>query len=309
MERFTSLTTVDSDDGWVRAVDLVVMTRRYDKAGTLVSSYTLSTVLASQVVADLLGRTQFGSLLLPQYDGANATVEATTYAIEHLVFYEGATPAEILDALIALEPDFYWAVWEDTANAKARFEWRAWPLTVRYEATAQGGVELPGSSFDLYNAVNVRWKDANGRIRFRRRTQTVEELDDAGLTREAFLDLTVEAGTQTDADKAGDQFLAEHQDIRAAGTLRVSSAIFDHDRGQMVEPYELRPGHLIRVRDIVPRLSALTATERDGISVFRVVAVDYDARRNEASLTLDAEQRQLAQMVGPVRVPTRAGVR
>ena len=41
----------------------------------------------------------------------------------------------------------------------------------------------------------------------------------------------------------------------------------------MVQPWELRPGKLIRVRGIQANADALNSTERDGVTVFKVIAV------------------------------------
>jgi hypothetical protein len=56
----------------------------------------------------------------------------------------------------------------------------------------------------------------------------------------------------------------------------------------MVQPWEIRAGNLIRVRDVTPRIDSLNATDRNGVTVFRVYAVDYDASSNTATLELDS---------------------
>lgn len=285
--------TVATDEAWALFSNVVIMARRYNKSGTVLGAaeYTANTVTADKIVADLLGR------LLNKFDGANASVAACTYAIEQLAYPDGVTSAKVLDDLMAFEPGFYWAAWE---GDPARFEWAAWPSTVRYEASAKDGFDSPGSAGELYNAVTVRWREADGRLRRVQRTSIVQELIDAGLTRESHIDLGDEMGTYANAVRAGDQFLAEHASPPNAGTLTVMAPIFDNSLGQAVQPWEIRPGCLIRVRDVLPRVDALNPTDRDAVTVFRLVAVDYDAASNTARLELDSSPKTVEQMLAKV---------
>ena len=280
-------TTVANETYWGLFSNVVVMARRYDVDGNILGAaeYAADTVLASKIVADLLGR------LLDQYDGPNASIEATTYAIEQLAYSDGVTPEKVLADLIALEPDFYWAAWE---GKPARFEWRSWPSSVRYEADAKDGFMSPASAVELFNRVTVRWRSPDGRFRATVRTATVPVLDAAGLTREHLINMADEFGTAANAQRAGDEFLLEHSSAPNAGTLSVSTPIFDNDTGREVSPWEIRPGHLIRVRDVLPRVDALNATARDAVTVFKIVAVDYNADTNTARLELDSQPRTLA---------------
>jgi hypothetical protein len=276
----------------VKVQDVVVLCERVNADGSeMTSGYTASTVLASDVVADLLGR------LLNQYDGALASITASTYAIDQLAYPDGVTAEQVLNDLLKFEPDFIWEALEEMPNGKARFNFRQWGSTVRYHAIAVGGFESPGSAVELFNAVNVRWVDELGRSRITRRTQAVPELDDEDLTREGFVDLGSEAGSPANAIRAGDQFLAGHAIAPNAGTLRVKQPIFDAQMGRMVKPWEIRPGYLLRVRDVQPRLDALNASDRDGVSVFRLVGVEYNADQNEATLELDSAPQTLQSTV------------
>lgn len=292
MNRQVSTATIGDDNTWVQAGGLVVLYERFNKDGTAkTTGYATNTVLASEVVEDLLGR------LLTEYDGANAVVTATSYAIEQLTYPDAITAERVFEDLMQLESGYYWSAWEETSTGKARFEWAAWPSTVRYEATAKDGLDCPGSAVDLYNAVTVRWVDALGQTRQSRRTQSVQVLTDAGLTREAFIDLGDELASSANADRVGDQFLLDHAFAPNAGTLQVSTPIVDFVEGRMVQPWEIRPGALIRVRDVKPSVDGLNATDRDAVTTFRVVGVNYDASRNQATLNLDSQPKSLQAII------------
>jgi hypothetical protein len=249
----------------------------------ITTGYSSDTILAHEVVADVVGR------LLPRYDGAAAAIATTAaFGIEQLAYPDGVTPARLLDDLMLLEPAYYWAAWERLPSGKHRFEWVAWPTSVRYEADVTDGFASVGGAADLYNSVQVRYLDAAGEIRTVRRTQTVDALTAAGLTREAYVDLGDEAGvTATQAQRAGDQWLAEHRYPPNAGTLTLGRPVIDLLTGRMAQPWEIRPGTLIRVRGVLPRVDALNQSGRDGVTVFRVVAVTYRASTAAAELELD----------------------
>lgn len=254
-----------------------------DAAGNdITSGYVSDYVNVQEVVADLLGR------LLPKFDGPNATIASDVFAINQLAYPDGASAAKILDDLMVLLPAYYWAAWESGANGLHRFEWKAWPTDVRYEATAVDGFDSPSSAGELYNAVSVRWRNAGGVGQTTRRTQSVPTLTAAGLTRESYIDLSDEIGSATAAVQAGDQFLAEHQTPVNQGTLTVARPITDFQSGRQVQPWEIKPGHLIRVRNVLPRVDAFNATGRDGVTVFRIVAVDFSASQGSATLELDS---------------------
>lgn len=279
-----STTTVTDDAVWLTYWTIVVRTLLLTKAGAeITTGYTADTVLASEVVADLLGR------VLTAYDGANASITTTSYAITQLAYPDGADAAKVLGDLLTFEPDTFWAAWElNPVTGKYRFEYSTWPTTVRYEADIADGFDSPGSATDLYNAVRVRYREDDGQLRTVQRTQTVAALTAAGLTREAFLDLGDELGGAANANRAGDQFLAQHAAPPNAGTLIIGRRILDVTAGRMVDPWLIKPGALIRVRGVLPRVDALNATARDGVTVFRVVGVTYRASTGTAELELDS---------------------
>jgi hypothetical protein len=297
------LGTVGNDDTWARfGTPLRIRAMQLNKDGTdKTTGYTSVTVLASDVVADLLGR------VLTSYDGAGATIATSTHAIDQLAYPDSVTAAKVLEDLLGFEPDYYWAAWESGTSGKYRFEYIPWPTTVRYEASIEDGFSSPGSAEGLYNEARVRWTDIDKAIRTTVRTQTVPELDTAGLVRTLEVDLGDELGSLANAQRRGDQDLAQHRYAPNAGTLTISRPTLDLTKGRMVMPWEIRPGHLIRVRGVLPRVDALNPTARDGVTTFRVVAVDFRASDASVSLELDSHPFTLPRQIAAVAkaVPRR----
>jgi hypothetical protein len=294
-----ALTVVD-DTSWGAFFNVYVAARRKLKDGTneANANHANAYVLASEIVADLLGRD------LPRFDGANATITATTHHIDQLAYIDGATPMQIMEDLLALESAYTWHVWDaNPTTGLYSFEWVAWPSTVRYEASVIDGFSSPAPADDLYNEVNVRYRDGKGRTRWAQRTQTVAAF--GTLTRAAMIDLGDETGSPMDAARVGDRFLADHAAPPNAGTLTVAQPIMDTVLGRIVYPWEIRPGNLIRVRGVRPYVDSLNATDRDGVTVFRIVSTSYSDSQGAAVLELDAytpdEARQIARLTNTRR--------
>lgn len=297
-QRDVSNTTADAF-ATVYLYNLVVRAGLKNADGTdndSTSGYNVNNVDPVEVVADLLGR------FLTRYDGANAVLNGSGVDIEQLAYPDGVTPADVLSDLAVYDPAYYWAAWEtNPATGKYRFEYVPWPTLVRYEATTVDGFSSPGSAADLYNRVHVRWRDITGRIRNTVRTQSVTDLDNAGIIRQFYIDLSDETGSATNATYVGDNFLAEHRYPPNAGTLTVSRPILDNVGGRMVQPWEILPGSLIRVGGVVPRVDSLNSTTRDGVTVFKVVSVQYSTSEAAATLELDSYSRTVARALANLK--------
>lgn len=274
---------------WIKFYDIVVRAALKNADGSdITSAYALNSVAPSEVVADLLGR------YLDQYDGANAIINVSGSVIEQFAYTDGVTARQIFEDLAFYDPAFYWAAWESNLNDEYRFEYVPWPTTVRYEADILDGFDSPGSADELFNAVTIRWLDPFHRVRTNRRTQVVQELSDAGLTREAFIDVSDELGFPSRVDSMADNFLSEHRYPPNAGTLTIARPILDNVTGRMVMPWEILPGTLIRVQGVLPRVDALNPTARDGVTIFKVVSVEFTASNGNAVLELDSYSRTVS---------------
>lgn len=292
--------TVTTDDHWASVRNLVVRAMLHNAAGTeLTSGYTANTILASEVVADLLGR------WLTQFDGANAQIATTSYAINRLAYPDGADAAAVLADLLEIEAGYTYAAWESNpyatsvalADLKNRFVFRAWPNTPRYEYTVRDGFSGPGSANQVYNRVGVRHRLPDGTIELNESTQTVASLDDVGLIRKAFIDIGDNTGSDANAVRVGEQFLAEHGVPPNAGRLTVAGSVLDTTWGRRVKPWEIIPGELIRVRGVLPHVNALNPDGRDGITIFRIMAVTFRASTATAELELDSDPLTVTQAI------------
>jgi hypothetical protein len=289
-QRDTSSTTAD-ENAWAKFYNPSVRCMLKNADGTDITasaSYAVNNVDPVEVVADLLGR------WLTKYDGANAVLIGSGVDIDQLAYPDGVTSADVLDDLGLYDPGFYWAVWESNTAGKYRFEYIPWPTTVRYEATVVDGFDSPGSATELYNAVSVRWRESSGRIRNTRRTQTIQSLTDAGLTRQAYIDISDDMGSATNAIYVGDNFLAEHRYPPNAGTLTVGRPILDNLTGRMVMPWEIVPGYLIRVRGVSPSIDSLNPVARDGVTIFKMISTQFQASDVTCTVELDSYSRTVA---------------
>ncbi|MFE7868852.1 hypothetical protein ACFUYE_00670 [Micromonospora humida] len=294
---------VGNDAHWASFNGLIVLATRWTAAGAeqlTAATYGNNFVYAHEVVADLLGR------LLTSFDGAAARIDTTTHPIDQLAYPDGVDPARVLDDLLSMEAGYTWRAWERNAAGRYRFEWVALPTTVRYEADVTDGYDSTGSADGLYNRVTVRWRDSKGKPRTTTRTATVPALDNATppLIRQGAIDLGADVGSTADAQRAGDQWLADRRWAPNGGRLRIARPILDLETGRMVHPWEIRPG-LIRVRGVLPRTDALNAASRDGVTIFRIVASEYRVSDGAATLELDSYAPSTSRMLATAQTKLR----
>lgn len=287
-----------TDDHWFEFWGVVQRTLLLDADGTeITTGYSANTVLAHEIVADLLGR------VLNQYDGAGASIDTTAaYTIDQAAWPDGITPAEVLEDLMALEPAYFWTTGPDVTGNGYQFWWKPWPTTVRYEGTPDDGADFPASMQTVFNKVTVRWQDEHGKTRTRSRTSaaagvtspTLDRMDELGITRDDMIDAGDEIGSSAAATRLADNFLDEHANPQNAGTITISRPIRDLSTGAMVDPHEIEPSELIRVRGVESYVDSLNADSSDGRTVFRIWAVNYSSDSHSAQLELDTYPRTTA---------------
>jgi hypothetical protein len=292
--------TTGLETTWYEFYSIAIRALLLDKSGAEVTTgYTASTVLASEVVADLLGRK------LDQFDGANAAIATTANTIDQLAYDDGVTAEQVLTDLMVFEPGYRWTTGPSTSSGGYAFKWEAWP-GLRYEVTLNDGGSFPVSMSDLFNEVTVRWQPRTGGTRTTTVTGDCPILTAASVTRRAMIDLADEVGSSAAATQAGTNFLLDHKYPTNTGQIRVNRPILDLNTNSMVSPQEIEPGYLIRVRGLESYGDALNASDNDGLTVFRIWTMEYDSDSDSAVLELDTYSRTVAnQVAGLIKKRTR----
>ena len=253
------------------------------------SDYATDYLYAHDVVADLIGRT------LTDYDGDSAFIDTSgSHRIDQLAYPGGATAAQVFADLAELQPTHLWEALGRNSSGKYRFLYRKWPTTVRYEADTVDGYSAPSSAGEIYDRVAVKWRDQTGRQRITRVFSAVAELTAVGLSREATIDLGEKAGSSSNATRAGVQYLQEHATPPNAGRITIARPILDLQTGRRVQPWEIRPGYLMRVRGVTSRPDSINPGGRNGTSVMRIVSREYRASTNTAECELDSYSLSVA---------------
>lgn len=275
---------------WTDVYSIVVKALRKDATGANITTgadYVPDTIQAEDVVNDLLGR-WFGDV----YDGANASVStAATHNIDQWAYLDGTAGADMLSDLMALEPGFFWEARDSgLTGLGCSFAWRAWDTSHTYHAEAMN-IETPMTYADVVNEVNVRYRNEGGFTRYITDTQSVTGM---GFTRSEVIDLADELGSTANATRLASQFLAEHAAPANAGRLTVDRPVYNRVSGRYEMPWEIRTGKLIVVGGITPSRDTLNVTDRNAVTVFRIVGKDVD-ESGVATLELDTYPRTVSQ--------------
>jgi len=262
-------TNVANDTTWFSLTGVYVKALFLTRLGaekTLSTDYSAAgTVLASEIVDDLLGR------ILDKFDAAGATVETTTHAIDQLAYVDGATAAKVLDDLALYEPDFLWEVLDSNAAGLHRFNYRDWPTTPRYTISPREEVEQPGSDVDLCNRIVVYWTDPRGQKQSTIRRSTVPALGSRTRGAES-VTLPEGLGSLANAQRIGDQILAAKAAAPRAARATITRPILDRLTGNLVQPWEIEPGYVARLQATGDNL--------------RITEMEYDDASCSTDLTL-----------------------
>lgn len=241
---------------------------------------------AVKVINDLLG-----TVLTATFDGANAQIDVGTgYQIRQLAYPNGVTPQQVLDDLTTFEPGCTYIVGPSTPGVdKYSFKWMSRPNVIRYEFVTWADDYSAGAQpTDQYNEAVTRWKSPSGLAKTLTTTQTVPEMTAMGHTRRYFQDLGDSVSDLDNAAQANASVLADHRYPQNGGQVTVSRPVVDLFTGRRVEPFDIEPGYLCRIVGVNPSPDALNATDRNGSTVCRIVATDYDADSHSVSITLDS---------------------
>ncbi|HVE27006.1 MAG TPA: hypothetical protein VNC22_16470, partial [Sporichthya sp.] len=155
----------------------IVVAMRMDRNGnnlTATANYGTDYVTVPQVVEDVLGRFLVGNWSV---SGPNIPADASvgaagayidtsnTTPITDLRFTDGATAADILNKLMTVQTNAYWAIWESQNTAtngadsqRYRFEWATWPSGWGYQASSADGLDEQPDGSNMYNYVFYRFQ-------------------------------------------------------------------------------------------------------------------------------------------------------
>lgn len=308
-----------------------VQIQRMDINGTALTtsaSYPGDYVTVEQVVRDVVGRYLNNGWYTHgantphtgQVRPADIYIDtSSTKQITNLSFFDGATAADVLNELMKTGDNQYWAIWESNYEATDgtgglpeygfRFEWAKWPSGWGYLITSADGLAEQPSGENAYNFLYYQWRTNS--------TGTDENFYysqnywDASVENRHLADNLVVRGTTirreevTDSSTAFTDAASTFAGLQAttnAGTVTVKRPVNVYDAGansnsgasRTVDPWQIRPGKLARITDMVVPAKAhdfshgTTAPpiELDG-TVFKVVATEYSAADNSCRLELD----------------------
>lgn len=272
LRRTGAATNVADENTALQIGSISILGRRMNRYGTLLTGAagigTAASVLASQVVEDLLGR------LLTFCDPATAVVDVTAWPIDQLAFPDGAKGAEVLATLGNWETDFDHGIGATNGNGLHDFWYRAWTTEPRYEVSVKDGWVQQGSDVDLCNQVLVSWTDEAGKTQVEKVNAADGDVDLAGKglpvdalgarVKEADpVTLPPEVSSFANARRIGGQILADAINPPKAGQVRVRRPIIDRVTGGRVMPWELEPGWPCRVRETGDDLRVTQASYDD----------------------------------------------
>lgn len=256
---------------------------------------------------------------------------SSTAQFTNLTYFDGATAEQILADMMNAQPGAYWAIWEsrygatDQAsdqNLRHRFEWTTWPASWGYLATSLDGLEDQPTGEDLFNYVFYKFpkvEDWNGtpgykniRTGYSQRFVAFNEDTQPSFTEGSDLAwgkvpraITVTRDEPASEAIALDEIaalLSRYRRTGNTGTITIRRPIPFYDPGatsisgasRMVQPWEIRPGRLIKITDVLPRgriddfsHGQTAPPEAHDGTVWRIIATEYSSSDNSCRLELD----------------------
>jgi hypothetical protein len=263
IHRSGGATTVADDTTWGALMAVSVRPVLLNPDGTDQTTVAnVSYVLATEVVKDLIGR------MLPLVDPAASVIATTTTQINQLAYPQAVTARTILDDLSLWEPDIVWEILHTTSGGKHVFNYRAWPTTARYEISTKDGYSKSSSDSGLCNRIAVNWTDEAGQPQTTIASATVDELG-SRIRHADPITLPAGKGSAAAATAIGAAVLTDINAGADSARAVVRRTIVDLLAGRTVEPWEIEPGYLARVRETgdLLRVSQIDyAWSRDGDS-------------------------------------------
>lgn len=284
--------------------NLIVYFRRYNREGQITTSDDFR-LYAHAIVYDLLGRG------LGQLVDADPILDLPTAAVAHAAWWEGVTAREVMAFVNQYGPYMWWAVWgprDEDPSSRPRFQCSTWQTAPRYHLVESEGVvpEMAGGVDELANRALVIYQAAENTNGHTTAAVEVPILDEQGIERWTTCDVTGSGVmTEAKAQDLGQAALISLSSAKSSGRVTVSGRIYDRVAGRTVEPWEILPGSPVSVNLPGYRPLPTPTSTPDGLSVFRLTAVEYNHGQGEATLTMDGGSRSLATRLQVATAPRR----
>lgn len=301
----TNYTIAASDNTIIRFKNPKIQTIRVDRFGNpLLTSIWYAHgdfVYVRMVVEDVIGRWLVGNWTqglkldasanpfgcVGSVKGSDAYVDISNNAkITNLQFPSGATAKDVLEVLMGVQTNAYWAIWESDhlANesysasgtfeeSRFRFEWATWPESWNYTVSSRDGMDQQIAAENCYSQIANRMVYDTANQPFILHMESYNPFDTHNRNwdiSETFLNqfdrVLFTDNTSNPVPGDGDTHAltyaegSEHGLPSNAGTITVRRAVHCYDNGNnshhgyvgMMEPWELRPGKLVLIRDLMP---------------------------------------------------------
>lgn len=152
-------------------------------------------------------------------------------------------------------------------------------------------IDLHSELSTLYDQVDVHYTDTGGASRTVRRTATVPDLVNAGMSPRTY---DLEAGTQApaEAQTLGDSFLALSGGFAPArGSVVVAAPVRHYSRGLLPPCYLRADGSNFRIPDVLPSTTLFELSSvPDRRTTFPIKRVNVDAGGSKLSATVELDQ-------------------
>lgn len=239
----------ESQSYWTAISNVVVAGQRVDKYGANTSMPDITTVLASDIVADLIGRCLVGIV-----DPVRSIVNVTDFPMSQADYTGAYRAGDILDDMQMLHQGHYWRIGHpDPTTRLSEMVWREWANEPRYVLPDSVELDLQGTGDPLADQVVVTWIDWKGRPQKRTYTADPDQYPDiagmAGRRQPDVVDLGEELGEAAIADRVGAAVLDVVARRARAGTATVDQDVLDITTQTLVPPSQLEAGSVVITAD------------------------------------------------------------
>lgn len=309
-KRLVSTSTPD-EDTWSSVREPRLRAQLYGQnRAPITTGYTNEFVYIHEVFVDWVAQ------YCPRLDIENASIAQGTFQFDQLAWPGGVKGSDVMKEMLDIEQGLRWGVYERSrTTGRYRTALEVLPTTVRYEMPINDGFDDASPASELCNVVYVHWVSSAGYDQVTRvpstGTANVPGIP-AGVTKSRVVDLGSDIGSTNQAVARGQKELADRAYVPNGGTVTLggSRRIWDYTLQRDIAPWEIEPGHLCRLRGVVPRPDTLNpAGGRNGSTICRIVSMTWSDSRGAAVLELDSYtltmRRKIVDIVRQIRRKAR----